>query len=329
MIISRTPHRISFFGGGTDYPEYYLRHGGKVLGISVDKYCYLSIRRLPSFFDHKYRIVYSKIENVFNVGEIIHPSVRETLRYLGVDYGVSIHYDGDIPARSGMGSSSAFTVGLLHGMCALDGKMITKHKLTKETIHIEQNLIKECVGSQDQAFAAYGGLNLISFLTNGEIVVEPIIMKPEKLNNFEKKFMLFFTGTSRIASEVACDKIKNLTKNENNLLQMKSIVEEAYEILVSPNRNLNEFGELMNETWRLKKTLSDKVTNSEIDELYEIALKNGAVGGKLLGAGGGGFIVFYVETENQPKVRHALNNYLHVPFKFDFDGSKIIVYQPD
>jgi len=201
--------------------------------------------------------------------------------------------------------------------------------LTKETIHIEQNLIKECVGSQDQAFAAYGGLNLINFLTNGEIVVEPIIMKPEKLNNFEKKFMLFFTGTSRIASEVACDKIKNLTKNENNLLQMKSIVEEAYEILVSPNRNLNEFGELMNETWRLKKTLSDKVTNSEIDELYEIALKNGAIGGKLLGAGGGGFIVFYVETENQPKVRHALNNYLHVPFKFDFDGSKIIVYQPD
>ena len=329
MIISRTPHRISFFGGGTDYPEYYLRHGGKVLGISVDKYCYLSIRRLPSFFDHKYRIVYSKIENVFNVGEIIHPSVRETLRYLGVDYGVSIHYDGDIPARSGMGSSSAFTVGLLHGMYALEGKMVTKHRLAKETIHIEQNLIKECVGSQDQVFAAYGGLNLINFLTNGEIVIEPIIMKPEKLNNFEKKFMLFFTGISRIASEVACDKIKNLTKNENNLLQMKSIVEESYEILVSPDRNLNEFGELMNETWKLKKTLSDKVTNSEIDELYEIALKNGAVGGKLLGAGGGGFIVFYVETENQPKVRQALNNYLHVPFKFDFDGSKIIVYQPD
>jgi D-glycero-alpha-D-manno-heptose-7-phosphate kinase len=242
---------------------------------------------------------------------------------------VSIHYDGDIPARSGMGSSSAFTVGLLHGMYALEGKMVTKHRLAKETIHIEQNLIKECVGSQDQVFAAYGGLNLINFLTNGEIVIEPIIMKPEKLNNFEKKFMLFFTGISRIASEVACDKIKNLTKNENNLLQMKSIVEEACEILVSPDRNLNEFGELMNETWKLKKTLSDKVTNSEIDELYEIALKNGAVGGKLLGAGGGGFIVFYVETENQPKVRQALNNYLHVPFKFDFDGSKIIVYQPD
>jgi D-glycero-alpha-D-manno-heptose-7-phosphate kinase len=329
MIISRTPHRISFFGGGTDYPEYYLRHGGKVLGVSVDKYCYLSIRKLPPFFDHKHRIVYSKIENVSNISEIIHPSVRETLRYLGVDYGVSIHYDGDIPARSGMGSSSAFTVGLLHGMYALEGKMVTKHRLAKETIHIEQNLIKECVGSQDQVFAAYGGLNLINFLTNGEIVIEPIIMKPEKLNNFEKKFMLFFTGISRIASEVACDKIKNLTKNENNLLQMKSIVEESYEILVSPDRNLNEFGELMNETWKLKKTLSDKVTNSEIDELYEIALKNGAVGGKLLGAGGGGFIVFYVETENQPKVRQALNNYLHVPFKFDFDGSKIIVYQPD
>jgi D-glycero-alpha-D-manno-heptose-7-phosphate kinase len=329
MIISRTPHRISFFGGGTDYPEYYLRHGGKVLGVSVDKYCYLSIRKLPPFFDHKHRIVYSKIENVSNISEIVHPSVRETLRYLGVDYGVSIHYDGDIPARSGMGSSSAFTVGLLHGMYALEGKMVTKHRLAKETIHIEQNLIKECVGSQDQVFAAYGGLNLINFLTNGEIVIEPIIMKPEKLNNFEKKFMLFFTGISRIASEVACDKIKNLTKNENNLLQMKSIVEESYEILVSPDRNLNEFGELMNETWKLKKTLSDKVTNSEIDELYKIALKNGAVGGKLLGAGGGGFIVFYVETENQPKVRQALNNYLHVPFKFDFDGSKIIVYQPD
>jgi D-glycero-alpha-D-manno-heptose-7-phosphate kinase len=328
MIISKTPHRISFFGGGTDYPAYYLKHGGKVLGAAIDKYCYLIMRKLPPFFVHKHRIVYSKIENVSDINEILHPSVRETLKYLRVSYGISVHHDGDIPARSGMGSSSAFTVGLLNTMYALEGKAVSKDKLARDAIHIEQNLIKENVGSQDQTFAAHGGLNLIAFLTNGEIVIEPIIMKPERLASFSRKFMLYFTGFSRIASEVAGEMIKNIPKKEDNLYQMKDIVDEAYKILVSPKRELREFGELLNETWKLKKTLSDKITTPEINEIYEIAMKSGAIGGKLCGAGGGGFMVFFVEPKNQSKVREALRNYLYVPFNFDFDGSKIIVYKP-
>lgn len=329
MIISRTPHRISFFGGGTDYPAYYLKHGGKVLGVTIDKYCYLSVRKLPPYFAHKHRIVYSKMENVSTIDEIMHPSVRETLRYLKVDYGISIHHDGDIPAQSGMGSSSAFTVGLLNTMNALEGKMTPRDKLTKEAIYIEQRLIKENVGSQDQTLVAHGGLNLIEFLPNGEIVVEPVIVKPERLKKFESSLMLFFTGLTRIASEIAGDKIKNIPKNNDNLSYMKNLVDEAHEILTNPKKNLNEFGRLLNETWKLKKNLSNRITKPEIDEVYKTAIKHGAIGGKLCGAGGGGFMVFYVEPENQLRLKEALKHYLYVPFKFDFDGSRIIVYKPD
>ncbi len=328
MIISRTPHRISFFGGGTDYPAYSLKHGGKVLGVAIDKYCYLSLRKLPPYFDFKHRIVYSKIENVKTIGEIIHPSVRETLKYLEIDFGVSVHHDGDIPARSGMGSSSAFTVGFLNSVYALKGKMTSKDELTREAIYIEQDLIKESVGSQDQAFASYGGFNVIEFLQNGEILVRPIIITPERLKAFEDSLMLFFTGLSRTASEIASDKIKNIPNNKHNLSQMKELVEEAYKTITSPNRNLNEFGTLMNETWELKKKLSNKITKPEIEEMYETAIRNGAIGGKLCGAGGGGFMVLYVEPQNQPKVKEALKDYLYVPFNFDFNGSKIIVYKP-
>ncbi len=329
MIISRTPHRISFFGGGTDYPAYYLKHGGKVLGVTIDKYCYLSVRKLPPYFDFKHRVVYSKMENVKTINKITHPSVRETLKYLKVEYGVSIHHDGDIPARSGLGSSSSFTVGLLNTMYALEGKRISKEELTKEAIYVEQELIKESVGSQDQTFAAHGGLNVIEFFKNGEIIVEPIITKPDRIEKFENNLMLIFTGLSRMASKIARDKIKNIPKNHDNLLQMKNLVDDAYKIITYSNKNLNEFGELLNETWQLKKKLSNKVTLPEIEEIYETAIKNGALGGKLCGAGGGGFMVFYVETKYQLKVREALRNYLYVPFKFDFDASKIIVYQPN
>ena len=326
MIISRTPHRISFFGGGTDYPDYYLKHGGKVLGTAIDKYCYLSVRRLPPFFEHKHRIVYSMIENVKGIGEIIHPAVRETLRYLKINYGVSIHHDGDIPARSGMGSSSSFTVGLLNTMYALEGKRVSKEELTKEAICVEQELIKENVGSQDQTFAAHGGFNLIEFSVSGEISVIPVIVKPERLKDMEKCLILVFTGLSRVASVVAGDKIKNIPNNTDYLSQMQSLVDDAYKIIMSPNKNLCEFGELLNETWRLKQELSNEVSNSQIEELYDIVLKSGGVGGKLCGAGGGGFMLFFVEPENKAKVIKALKNYLLVPFNFDFVGSKIIVY---
>ena len=328
MIISRTPHRISFFGGGTDYPAYYLKHGGKVLGSAIDKYCYLSLRKLPPYFEFKHRVVYSKMENVKTIDEIIHPSVRETLKYLKVDFGVSVHHDGDIPARSGMGSSSAFTVGFLNSVYALKGKMTSKDELTREAVYIEQDLIKESVGSQDQAFASYGGFNVIEFLQNGEILVRPIIITPERLKAFEDSLMLFFTGLSRTASEIASDKIKNIPNNKHNLSQMKELVEEAYKTITSPNRNLNEFGTLMNETWELKKKLSNKITKPGIEEMYDTAIKNGAIGGKRCGAGGGGFMLLYVKPQNQPKVKEALKDYLYVPFKFDFEGSKIIVYRP-
>ncbi len=248
---------------------------------------------------------------------------------LNVDYGISIHHDGDIPARSGMGSSSAFTAGLVNSIYALERKMITKDYLTKETIYIEQELIKENVGSQDKASAAYGGFNMIEFLQNGKIIVEPIIIKPERLREFENNLMLIFTGISRFASDVAGDKIKNIPNNKDKLSQMRDLVNEAYSIITSPNKSLSEFGELLNETWHLKKKLSDKVTIPEVNEIYETAIKNGAIGGKLCGAGGGGFMIFYVEPDNQQIVRQALKQYLHVPFRFDFDGSKIIVYKPN
>jgi D-glycero-alpha-D-manno-heptose-7-phosphate kinase len=328
MIISRAPHRISFFGGGTDYPSWYLEHGGKVLGAAIDKYCYITCRELPPFFKHKHRIAYSNIETVTAIDEIQHPSVREALRYLNIERGLEIHHDGDIPARSGMGSSSAFTVGFLKTLYALNGKVITKENLYKEAIHIEQNLIKENVGSQDQVWAACGGLNRIEFLQNGEIIVEPIVMREDHLRSFENKFMLFLTGLSRHASVIAQEQIQNTRKNKNELFEMKELVDEAYKILISGKDSFTDFGKFLNETWQLKRKLSSKITTGDIDDIYEIAIKNGAVGGKLCGAGGGGFIVFYVEEENQERVKKALSNFLHVPFKFDFSGSEIMVYKP-
>ena len=329
MIISRTPHRISFFGGGTDYPSWYMEHGGKVLGVAIDKYCYITCRELPPFFKHKHRVAYSKIETVTSIDEMQHPAARETLRYLKIECGLEIHHDSDIPALSGMGSSSAFTVGLLKTLYALDGKVITKEELYKEAIHIEQNLIKENVGSQDQVWAAYGGLNTIEFLQNGKILVEPIIMKEEHLRNFENKFMLFFTGLSRYASVIAQEQIQNTHRNKNELSKMKELVDEAYKIIASGKDDFVDFGRLLNETWQLKRKLSSKITTRDIDDIYETAVKSGAVGGKLCSAGGGGFIVFYVEPENQKKVKEALSNFLHVPFKFDFSGSEIMVYKPN
>lgn len=329
MIISRTPYRISFFGGGTDYPNYYLKYGGKVLGAAINKYCYLNVRYLPPFFEYKHRIVYSRQESIIELGDIQHPSARETLKYLEIDKGVSINHDGDIPARSGMGSSSAFTVGLLNSIYALQGKRIAKSELANKAIYIEQQLIKENVGSQDQTFAANGGLNIIEFLPSGRIVVNPVIMDSERINEFENQIMLFFTGISRFSSDIAGDQIRNTAKNKNNLAYMKELVDKALSILVSPARDLCDFGKLLNETWELKKKLSNKIANPEINKMYNDAMEAGAVGGKLLGAGGGGFLMFFVKPENQRNVKKALSNYLNIPFKFDFDGSKIIVYEPN
>ncbi|MBV5277999.1 MAG: kinase [Campylobacteraceae bacterium] len=327
MILSRTPYRISFFGGGTDYPEYYLEYGGKTLGVAIDKYSYLNIRKLPPFFDYKHRIVYSRQESVKSIEEIAHPSVRETMKYFNIEDGISIHHDGDIPARSGMGSSSAFTVGLINSLHALNGEIISKTNLAKEAIHIEQNLIKENVGSQDQVFAAYGGLNIIDFLQSGKIGVTPIIMKAHRIKEFQDNLMLFFSGLSRTASEIVQEQREKTSINIENLNKMKTLVDEAFVILTDEKRELREFGILLNETWHLKKSLSSKITNDEIDNIYIKALNAGAIGGKLLGAGGGGFMVFYVEKKDQDNVMKALDGYLQIPFNFDYEGSKIVVYE--
>lgn len=329
MIISRTPHRISFFGGGTDYPAWYLEHGGKVLGAAIDKYCYLSCRFLPPYFEMKHRIVYSRIELVSELDEIQHPSVRETLKYLKFEQGLAIHHDGDIPARSGMGSSSAFTVGLLKALYALRGQLLDRERLYREAIHIEQDLIRENVGSQDQVWAACGGLNTIEFLQNGEILVKPIVMKGSALRRFESCLMLVFTGLARDASEVAGEQLRSLSGLGAQLREMQALVGDAERILTSEKADFADFGRLLNETWKIKRTLTTQITNGEIDAFYATARAAGAVGGKLLGAGGGGFMVLYVEPELQPRVKKALGNYLHIPFTFDFQGSEIIVYQPE
>lgn len=326
MVITRTPHRISFFGGGTDYPAWYLENSGKVIGAAIDKYCYLVVRELPPFFEHKHRIVYSRIENTNTLDEIMHPAVREVLKYLKYSKGISIHHDGDIPARSGMGSSSAFTVGLLNAMHAMNGKIISKSELGNLAIHIEQKIIKENVGSQDQIFAAYGGFNKIDFLKNGEVLVSPVIMPDENVSLFKERLMLFFTGLSRNASDIAQEQIRNIPKNKKELSYMADMVDEAYKIITSPNPKFTAFGQLLDEAWKLKKKLSSKISNSYIDEIYETGVKNGAVGGKLLGAGGGGFMLFYAEPEKQPKIRESLKNLLEIPFKFEYLGSHVIYY---
>ena len=325
MIISRTPFRISFFGGGTDLPTWYKENGGSVLSTSIDKYCYISCRQLPPFFEYKHRIVYSKHEHLNEIDEIVHPAVRETFRFMKVKEGLEIHHDADIPARSGLGSSSSFTVGLLHALYALEGKMVTKMRLAIEAIHIEQKMIKENVGSQDQVAVAFGGLNKIGFSGNHNIEVTPITISQKKLLKFQNHFMLFFTGFSRTASSIEAEKIKQVPNRKSELKEMHNMVEEAIHILTG-EKDVLEFGRLLHESWKLKKTLSNNVSNSFIDHIYEIAMKNGAIGGKILGAGGGGFVLFFVKPEDRECLKEALSFLLNVPFRFETSGSQIIYY---
>ncbi|MDI6786289.1 MAG: kinase [bacterium] len=329
MIISRTPFRISFFGGGTDYPVYYKENGGSVLATTIDKYCYITCRYLPPFFEHNHRIVYSKIENVKNISEINHPSAKAVLQYMKIDGGVEIHHDGDLPARTGLGSSSSFTVGLLHAIYALKGKMPTKMQLANEAIHIEQNIIKENVGSQDQVSVAFGGFNRIDFDRDGMIRVNPVIIKKERLDKLQKYMMFYYTGISRIASEVAKKQIEDTPKKKKELSDMHQMVDEALKILNNEDGDVLDFGKLLHESWKLKKNLTEKISTSEVDNIYEIAMKAGAVGGKLLGAGGGGFMIIFAEPDIQPKIRTRLMGLLEVPFKFENQGSQIIFYQPN
>lgn len=329
MIITRTPFRVSFFGGGTDYPGWFREHGGAVLATTIDKYCYITCRRLPPFFEHKHRIVYSRIENVREVGQIEHPAVRAVLDWAKVDEGLEVHHDGDLPARSGLGSSSSFTVGLVHALHALNGRMADKDGLARDAIHIEQNIIGENVGSQDQVSAAFGGFNRIEFHRNGSFSVEPVVLPNHRREELRDHLMLCFTGFSRIASEVAKSKIQNLKKRETELKRMGAMVDEAIGILQDKTRSIGEFGELLDASWKYKRSLSDRVSTPEIDEFYEEAIKAGAIGGKILGAGGGGFLLLFAKPEKQAAIRERLKNLVHVPFDFDDSGSRVVLYQPN
>lgn len=327
MIISKTPFRVSFFGGGTDFPSWYGNNQGMVLSTTIDKYCYISVRYLPPFFEHKHRIVYGKIENVKYINKIQHPVVRTLLELSHIKKGLEVHHDGDLPARSGIGSSSAFTVGMINALCALKGKMVSKNYLAKQAIFTERHILKESVGSQDQVAVAYGGFNKIIFHDDHNFRVEPITLHKEKIKQLQNHLMLFFTGLFRYSSKIAHEQVKNTGNNKKELSAMLGMVNYAVEIL-NGNSNIIEFGKLLHESWQLKKKLSERISNSVIDKMYQRALSNGAVGGKILGAGGGGFMLLFVPPEKQNKIRGALKDFLEVKFAFEKDGSQIIYYNP-
>jgi D-glycero-alpha-D-manno-heptose-7-phosphate kinase len=326
MIITRTPFRISFFGGGTDYPAWYRENGGAVLSTTINRYCHINCRYLPPFFDFKYLIRYFLREEVQEISEIKHPSVRECLRFMGIDRGIEMVHTGDIPAQSGIGSSSAFTVGLLNALYALTGKMITKRQLAMQAIHVEQDLLKENVGSQDQIAAAFGGFNKIELGGDNEFFVHPVTISREKLDYLQKHLMFFFTGLSRNASEVAAEQIKNTRKKNKELKDMHNMVDDAINILNGKQDDFNDFGELLHETWRIKKSLTDIVSMPAIDKIYDTALGAGAIGGKLCGAGGGGFLMLFAPPELQPGIKEKLKGLLYVPISFEKLGSHVVLY---
>jgi len=329
MIISRTPYRISFFGGGTDYPIWYRENGGRVISVTINKYCYILARFLPGVFEYKNRIRYFKTEETKTIEEIVHPSVRETCLHLKLERGIEIVHSGDLPAQSGLGTSSAFTVGLLNALWGLQGYMPTKRELAETAIHIEQNRIKESVGSQDQTAAAFGGLNNILFTKAGRIEVDTVILNPSRLAELQENLLLCFTGFPRTASKIEEEKLKTIKSKESELTAMVQLCEEGLKILTSKTCDLNTLGNLLNEQWLLKKSMSPVISNSEIDELYRTALEHGALGGKLLGAGSGGFFLIYAPAQCHKKIKKTLQEKLFVPFRFDFTGSKIIYLSHD
>lgn len=326
MIITRTPFRISFFGGGTDFPVWYRDNGGVVLSTTIDKYCYINCRYLPPFFNYKHRIVYSKSELVNDIDDIQHPAVREAFRFMNVEKGLELHHDGDLPARSGLGSSSSFTVGLLHALYGLNGKIVSKKRLAMESIHIEQEMIRENVGSQDQVAVAFGGLNKILFKGDHNIEVIPITLNAGRLNDLQDHLLLFFTGLTRYATDIEEGKMRNIVHKNSEMDELSRMVDSAIDILNSDG-DLNDFGKMLHESWLIKKSLSPQVSTSHIDDIYATALQSGAIGGKLLGAGGGGFILFYVTPENREALKQRLIHLLNVPFRFDTLGSQVIYYR--
>lgn len=329
MIISRTPFRISFFGGGTDYPIWYEKNYGMTISATINKYAYITVRELPPFFEFKHRIQYFRKEEVNSLDEIKHPVVREAAKLLELRKGMEIVHNADLPARSGLGSSSTFTVGLLHALFAMKNRMVTKRELALKAINLEQKIIGEAVGSQDQTIAAFGGLNLIEFNKSKTFQVQEIIISKERLESLQENLILCFTGFARTAEKIAKSQIKSTPDKEKELYTMLEIVDEAKNILNDNKISLDEFGKLLNEQWYLKKSLTKYISNPIIDNIYNTAINAGAIGGKLLGAGGGGFMLFYAKKKYHKKIKESLKNKLIVPFRFEKTGSQIIYFSHD
>ncbi len=327
MIITRTPYRISFFGGGTDYHTWYQENGGSVLSTTINYYCTLMCLHKPPFFEKKHRISWREIEETDNAEDIKHPAVRAILQHMDIKRGIEMHYQGDLPARSGLGSSSSFTVGFLNAMYGLRGQMSTKQQLAAEAVYIERELLKENVGVQDQIAAAYGGFNKIDIHQDGSFDVNPMMASHLRLDELKSNLMLFFTGVSRNATDVAKDKMKSIPNKKNELNEMQKMVDIASGILTGSG-DINDFGKLLHESWMLKRGLTKDISSVLIDDIYKKAMDAGATGGKLLGAGGGGFLLFFVKPEYQPKVLAALSDFMWVPFDFERRGSHVAFYSP-
>ena len=325
--MTRTPFRMSFSGGGTDLQEYFRENGGCVISSTFDKYCYVTVRHLPRFFEYKNQLTYSRIERVKEVGDFQHPMVREAMKMLDM-HELIMNYDADLPARTGLGTSSSFAVGLLNAFYALKGKYADKRKLAMEAIYLERVLCDEAGGWQDQIAAAFGGMNYIEFKEDS-FDVHPIIIHPERKKALKENLMLFFTGFSRFSAEIQKEIKQNIKERFAQLDEMKSLVYEAKNILEDKNSDLNEFGKILDYTWQLKRQTGSKISTNSIDEMYERAIKAGATGGKLMGAGGGGFLLFYVEKDKQDVVKKALDNLLLIPFDFENTGTEIVYYSPE
>lgn len=327
MIITKTPFRMSFFGGGTDMEEFFREHGGAVLSTTFDKYVYVNVRHLPRFFDYSTELSYSQIERVTDINDINHPAIRNAMKMLDM-HEIRLTYEADLPARSGLGTSSSFAVGMLNAFYALKGKYADKKKLSDEAIYLERVLCNEAGGWQDQIAAAYGGFNRINFNAEGYEVL-PLIISPERKKCLNDNLMMFFTGFTRFSSDVQKANAATKTDKIAQLKEMLSLVDESEKILVNKYSDLSEFGRLLDHTWRLKRQTGGAVTTSSIDILYEKGIKAGALGGKLLGAGGGGFLIFYVEPEYQAAVREAMSDLLYIPFEFENGGTRVIHYTPE
>ena len=326
MIITKTPFRMSFFGGGTDLPSFFNENGGSVISTTFDKYCYVNVRHMPPFHPYISELVHNRFERVNNIEDIEHPLIRECMRLHDI-HEIRLTYEGDLPARTGLGTSSTFAVGMLNAFCALKGKMMSKRKLAQEAIHVERDILKEHGGWQDQVAAAYGGFNRIDF-KDGDFSVHPIVISPERKKELDDNLLLFYTGIQRFSSEIQADTFSKPADKTQQLKDMFALVDEAEFILSDKNRPLSEFGKLLDATWKLKRGTGAKVSNGSIDELYKKAIDAGALGGKLLGAGGGGFLLFYCEKEKQQILKNALDDLMVVPFSFENEGAQILYYNP-